>query len=667
MLTTRGWWFALAAAALLVLGVVLDVVPAALVGLALTAWFLTEWSLFTIRVRTGKGRFHFVREVRDERGPVDSLWAGRSFETRIEVGIKGSPALPYVSAADLIPFDVEYISGANEADGRLAEGSPLRAAYRFRCRAAGQVRFEGVGIRLADLQGFFYHQAFLGQPLVLRVLPVLTEASKPGATAKRHNVLPPPGVHRLRRPGSGSELLDLRDYLPGDPPKTIAWKVSARRDRLITKEFESEVPVRCTLFVDTSNSVRIGPPGRNALGRLVEIAAVLLQANNDNRDLTGVCLFDERQAREIKPGRTPRHRSEVMNELADAAKLAPAAGSVNPEELIPVAHSFAEEVYPHLLRPEINRVPFWVPWLWNVPKYPKPRFSFGRYFFRLVFFLLSMIPLTVFLAVLLVVWNELHQWKYTRAFFSRPPSAGFFTAAGAFSLGYLLVVYLFLRCLPLLFKPRQRRMIERRKEMSALLSVKHGLAPGGVALLMEDNDRFAQETQHFLGEHHIPCPLALYDEHGRYLFAAPGKIDVLTAALLRAVARGHDNEMFVVLADLLELSDHFDPFLRAVRVALARHHQVVFICPWPPGLPRPEDDERKQKRRRRPATLRVNTQDDLYRLVRQMTEDRLHLAYRRLRQALTRMGVTVICAEDNLSAQLILDRMDRLRVAGIRR
>src|SRR6516164_9251609 len=127
MLTTRGWRFALAAAALLVLGVVLDVVPAALVGLALTACFLTEWSLFTIRVRTGKGRFHFVREVRDERGPVDSLWAGRSFETRIEVGIKGSPALPYVSAADLIPFDVEYISGANEADGRLAEGSPLRA------------------------------------------------------------------------------------------------------------------------------------------------------------------------------------------------------------------------------------------------------------------------------------------------------------------------------------------------------------------------------------------------------------------------------------------------------------------------------------------------------------------------------------------------------------
>src|SRR5439155_22878703 len=118
----------------------------------------------------------------------------------------------------------------------------------------------------------------------------------------------------------------LRDYLPGDPPKTIAWKVSARRDRLITKEFESEVPVRCTLFVDISHSVRVGPPpltlpsppaeggegrmsltlppppaeggegrvrGRNALASLVEISAAVAQANAGVRDLTGIGLFDE--------------------------------------------------------------------------------------------------------------------------------------------------------------------------------------------------------------------------------------------------------------------------------------------------------------------------------------------------------------------------------------
>ena len=99
-----------------------------------------------------------------------------------------------------------------------------------------------------------------------RVLPPLADAEGHAPSGKRHNLLPPPGIHRLRRPGTGSELLDLRDYRPGDPPKTIAWKVTARRGRLITKEFESEVPVRCTLFVDASNSVRLAAPASGARG-----------------------------------------------------------------------------------------------------------------------------------------------------------------------------------------------------------------------------------------------------------------------------------------------------------------------------------------------------------------------------------------------------------------
>src|SRR5262249_15375100 len=140
-----------------------------------------------------------------------------------------------------------------------------------------------------------------------RVMPALADARGRFPTAKRHNLLPLIGAHRHRRPGSGSELLDLRDYLPGDPPKMIAWKPSARRDRLMTKEFESEVPIRCTLFVDPSTSVRVGLPGHNALARLVEIVAAVAQANSAARDLTGLCLFDEQSTSYAKPARSPRH------------------------------------------------------------------------------------------------------------------------------------------------------------------------------------------------------------------------------------------------------------------------------------------------------------------------------------------------------------------------
>src|SRR5207248_1055609 len=100
---------------------------------------------------------------------------------------------------------------------------------------------------------------------------------------------------------------------------------------------------------------------------------------------------------------------------------------------------------------------------------------------------------------------------------------------------------------------RERRLARWRKQLAAVLSARYGLAPGGLALLLEDDAQCALLLQRFLAEHHVPYPLPLYDAEGRYLFAAPGKVEVLAQALVAAVGKGHDNELFVLLADLLEL------------------------------------------------------------------------------------------------------------------
>lgn len=44
---------------------------------------------------------------------------------------------------------------------------------------------------------------------------------------------------RSRRDPLGNELHHLRDYRPGDPMRQVAWKSSARNDRLLVREYES--------------------------------------------------------------------------------------------------------------------------------------------------------------------------------------------------------------------------------------------------------------------------------------------------------------------------------------------------------------------------------------------------------------------------------------------
>jgi uncharacterized protein (DUF58 family) len=686
MLTTRGWWFLIVSLLLLALGLFAEMTPLAPLGLALVLWVAGVGLLSYARARLVARRLLVVRTLADERGPVDTLWAGRPFTVRVALHLDGLLGLPYVAVADRAPFAADLLGGETEGAGPLGRRNPLVLSYRIRPGSPGRVRFEGLRLRLADVQGFFYFETFLPAVVEYRVLPVLADAGGRPAVHKRHNLLPPPGIHRLRRPGSGSELLDLRDYLPGDPPKTIAWKVSARRDRLITKEFETEVPIRCTLFVDTSNSVRVGTSGQNALARLVEIAAAVAQANTGSRDLTGLCLFDERHVRIARPARTPRHLVQVLHLLADAAGLTPTTGQVRVSELLPLAYGFAREVYPYLLRPDLNRVPFFLRWFGTRPTWLIRRPGVGDRLHRsllrtaLILGLVGVVsaipvalPVVCSLLLCLVYWLAGDSpsdglslgWGLGLALLGVliPPVvilvlAGVAVVSGIPAIGCLLA---FLGWQ--VVRPGRQRSEAQRKRLAALLSVRHGLAPGGLEALLEDDEQMALHLQRFLAEHQIPYSLPLYDEQGRYLFAAPDKVDVLARGLLQSVGKGHDNELFVLLADLIELSDRLEPLLRAVRVALARHHQVMIVCPWPPGLPPPSHgatDSLSAEGTEGPAPPAAI-------LLRRTTIERFHHAFAELRHTFARLGVPVICAASEESVRLILDRMDRLRLVGRRR
>ncbi len=657
MLTTRGWWFLVVSLLVLALGLFAEMLPLVPLGLALVLWLAGVGLLFYARARVIARRLRVVRTLSDERGPVDTLWAGRSFEVSVALRLDGLLGLPHVAVADRVPFAAALLEGETEAAGPVARGAPLTLTYRIRPPAPGRARFEGLRLRVADLQGLFYFETFLPAVVEYRVLPVLADSGGRPAVHKRHNLLPPPGIHRLRRPGSGSELLDLRDYLPGDPPKTIAWKVSARRDRLITKEFETEVPIRCTLFVDTSNSVRVGTSGQNDLARLVEVAAAVAQANTGSRDLTGLCLFDERHVRIARPARTPRHLVQLLHQLADAAGLTPTTGKVRVGELIPLAYAFAREVYPYLLRPELNQVPFLLRWFGTRPAWLIRRPSLGdRLHPALLTWALgygvSAVGVLLLAGVLGGYWllssergrGDLVLWSLLVA----AGSGLLALASGLTFLGWQV------------FRPARQRDEVRRKRLAALLSVRHGLAPGGLEALLEDDEQMALHVQRFLAEHQVPYRLPLYDWHGRYLFAAPEKVDVLARALLQAVGKGHDNELFVLLADLIELSDRLEPLLRAVRVVLARHHQVMIVCPWQPGLSPPEAVE-EPVADLPPAAAGIGL------TLRRTTAERFHRAFAELRQTFARLGVPVICAASDESVRLILDRMDRLRLIGRRR
>lgn len=657
MLTTRGWWFLTVAGLAALLGLLLTTdlsttVP--ILGLTLLAWFVAGWISFAIRLHATLPHLEVSRTLLQGGREVATAWAKVGCRVRVTVSVRGDgTAVPLAFIEDRIPAGFAPV-GDHRFAGELAPDRPAVIEYELRPPGPGVLRFEGVAVRVTDLCGFFYHRTFVRAREEYLVLPQLADDEGRQRADKRFNTLPPPGVHRLRRPGSGSELLDLRDYRPGDPPKMIAWKPSARRDKLITKEFESDVPVRCVLFLDTSRAVRLGPPGATPLCRLVGVAAAVAQAAAGNRDLVGLTTADDVAARPLAPARTPAHTVRLLGRLAEAAALLPDATTGSADEMLKAAYPAARELYPDLLAKDLNTRPlgmYWMPlldarwgWLIFLPLVLSPLLAVrGRWFNGCVDLANRIRPRTGSLPVDVTVFFTL------LALLMLAPT----TLAALFWGVYGVRGFL---------EPRRSRT-RKRKQLSAVFATLDRDTSGAVERYLKDDGVFIERAGRFLTDHHIRPPAS---SDGRPADGAGSKTDVLAVALRRAISTARDNELYVILADLVDVAEECQHLVRAVRLARARHHHILVIVPWPEHVPPPAEAGGRSRPVARPAGPRAGRLR-----ITQVVQAGLVRQYQRrfilLRTELARVGATVLRVAEDDPVRVVLDRLDRLRGQRTRR
>jgi uncharacterized protein (DUF58 family) len=110
------------------------------------------------------------------------------------------------------------------------------------------------------------------------------------------------GLHRSPFRGYSVEFAEYRQYLPGDDPATVDWKVYARSDRHYVKKFEQDTNVDALLLVDVSASMGYG--GRHGMTKLAYascLAAALAYLLAGQRDAVGLGLFDAALRAYVRP------------------------------------------------------------------------------------------------------------------------------------------------------------------------------------------------------------------------------------------------------------------------------------------------------------------------------------------------------------------------------
>jgi len=120
------------------------------------------------------------------------------------------------------------------------------------------------------------------------------------------------GLHRSPRKGFSVEFAEYRPYQPGDDLRYIDWKIAARSDRWVVRQYEEETNLRASVVLDVSRSMawsgsglRIGDAA--SAERLTKLAyaerltAALALLLLRQRDAVGLVRFDDRIRSSIPP------------------------------------------------------------------------------------------------------------------------------------------------------------------------------------------------------------------------------------------------------------------------------------------------------------------------------------------------------------------------------
>jgi uncharacterized protein (DUF58 family) len=133
------------------------------------------------------------------------------------------------------------------------------------------------------------------------------------------------GMHRSPFHGFSVEFAEHRPYMPGDPLKSLDWKVLAKSDRYLVKQYTEETNLRAHLLLDLSGSMGFRSE-RASLSKLEyarSLAAALAYLMIGQQDAVGTMLFAERALQYVPPRSVRSHLDVVLKSLSQGEPSGP--------------------------------------------------------------------------------------------------------------------------------------------------------------------------------------------------------------------------------------------------------------------------------------------------------------------------------------------------------
>ncbi len=211
----------------------------------------------------------------------------------------------------LLRFDVDELRAAIPAQSEAMLERPVTPVAR------GTGSLDALFINIENSIGLLRRRVRLRERSEIRVYPDLSAVERYGALHARNRLIEA-GLRRMRLRGAGTEAESVREWTAGDPFRSIDWKATARRGKMMVAQYEVERSQNVMIVLDAGRLMmpRVGEQRKfdYAVTAALSVASIASLAN----DKVGVVAFAREILRAFAPrpsGRSPARIAETIHDI----------------------------------------------------------------------------------------------------------------------------------------------------------------------------------------------------------------------------------------------------------------------------------------------------------------------------------------------------------------
>jgi uncharacterized protein (DUF58 family) len=234
--------------------------------------------------------FRVNRGLRGERILADKLSNGD--ENEISIYLESFYALPiWLRVFDEIPH--QFQRRDLEFNLQMNPGTQHIIKYHLRPVKRGEYAFGFVNVLVSTRLGLVARRFRFSSDKVVPVYPSYIQMRKYELLAISHR-LTSTGIKKIRRIGHNQEFELIKEYVSGDDYRTVNWKATARKSRLMVNQYQDERSQQVYSLIDKGRVMQMPFEGMSLLDYAINATLVISNIAIKKSDKAGVVTFQDK-------------------------------------------------------------------------------------------------------------------------------------------------------------------------------------------------------------------------------------------------------------------------------------------------------------------------------------------------------------------------------------